>query len=319
MFLLLLGLPIAMWWLWPAPDVQLDRGRNGLWMSRHGMHGTATTSLPQLVERLRARGITRIYPFVGPPDGFGHPGWRAKHRHHRVDTTTAQAFLKRLHRLAPDIQVLPWTGGVHQEQIHFEDARQRDGLFAHIQSWMDAGAAGVHLNIEPLPDRGRFIMWLKALRQAVPTARISIAAFAPPWGVRGASPVNWPLDDYDRLCAHVDEIVVMGYDTGLPFGRLYAAVVAGWVRDLSVTLADGPCRWSMGVPTYEDDVPWHDPDAETLAHALAGIRRGMTAPPANFDGVTLYAAWTTDPTEWHQFDTIWRRRPPAGAGPRLKQ
>lgn len=315
---LLVCLPLSIWWVWPVPTAPLDRGRNGLWMSRHGLHGTATVPLETLVQRLRARGITRIYPFMGPPDAFGHPGWRTGRAHHRYRPQVTTDVLRDLNRLAPEIAVLPWTGGVHDELISLNDARQRTAMFQHIERWVMAGAAGVHLNVEPLPDRDAFLRWLVALRAAVPQAQISIAAFPPPWILRAASPVNWPLSDYRRLCAQVDEIVVMAYDTSLPIGRLYEALVARWARQIGAALADGPCTWSMGVPAYEDDEPWHDPHAETLARALRGIHRGFggKAPP-NFTGVALYAAWTVDAEEWGIFDADWRGKDVSGAGPRF--
>ena len=49
-----------------------DRGDNALWMRRHWMHENPTPSeIAALVESLRAHGIKRIYPFLGPMDREG--------------------------------------------------------------------------------------------------------------------------------------------------------------------------------------------------------------------------------------------------------
>jgi len=51
-----------------------DRGDNALWMRRHWMHeGPTAAEIAALVESLRARGIRRIYPFLGPMDRAGWP------------------------------------------------------------------------------------------------------------------------------------------------------------------------------------------------------------------------------------------------------
>lgn len=317
---LVIALPVLVWWHWPAPDPGFDRADNGLWMSRHALHGTSAVSPEALVPRLKARGITRIYPFLGPPDVAGVPGWRSGRTHHRYPPDVARRFVARMRALAPEIAVLPWTGGVWNEQIFLDDPRQRDRLFEHLRGLVDAGAAGVHLNVEPLPDGDpAFLRWLVRLRTAIPTGEISIATFPPPWLLRDVSPVNWSLDTYARLCGVADELVVMGYDTGLPVGRLYEALMAKWTAALADRLGGLRCRWRMGVPTYEDDEAWHDPRAETLRRALRGVRRGLPAPPPiEFRGVALYAAWTTDAREWDTLSTEWNRgASPSLAGPRL--
>lgn len=317
---LVLALPLALWWHWPAPAPRFDRGTNGLWMSRHALHAIRPVDTAALVARLRAHGITRIYPFLGPPDTVGHPGWRDGRRHVRVEPEVAARFLASMRQDGPEIAVLPWTGGVWNEQIFLDDPRQRARLFDHLAALVEAGAAGIHVNVEPLPEGDpAFLAWLRALRVRLPRAELSVAAFPPPWPLRAASPVNWSLAWHQQLCGVVDELVIMGYDTGLPVGRLYEALVARWTAQLAEALDAGPCRWSMGVPAYEDLAAWHDPEAEALIRALRGVRRGLPDPaPANFSGVSLYAAWTVDAGEWAQLHDAWRGRPrPALPGPRL--
>ena len=56
-----------------------DKGDNALWMRRHWMHENPTTAeIAALADSLRAHGIKRIYPFLGPMDREGWPGWRSK-------------------------------------------------------------------------------------------------------------------------------------------------------------------------------------------------------------------------------------------------
>ena len=93
-----------------------DRGDNALWMRRHWMHENPTPAeIAALVESLRAHGIKRIYPFLGPMDREGWPGWRSKAGFVRYDPERATRFLTEIHRIAPEIRVAPgpgefWTG-----------------------------------------------------------------------------------------------------------------------------------------------------------------------------------------------------------------
>ena len=66
----------------------------------------------------------------------------------------------------------------------------------------------------------------------------------------------------------------------------------------------------MGVPTY---TRLRFAQVENLLAALRGIARGLeeTRPPAReiFDGVAVYAEWTTDAAEWDAYRTEWLGQP----------
>jgi len=109
----------------------------------------------------------------------------------------------------------------------------------------------------------------------------------------------------------------MGYDTAQRVPVVYETLVADWTRDLIETLpppSEGGCQWSMGVPAYEDDEPWHDPATETIEHGISGVRRGLAGrrPPEHFTGISLYASWTIDSGEWSTYERLWRGREPSG-------
>ena len=55
----------------------------------------------------------------------------------------------------------------------------------------------------------------------------------------------------------------------------------------------------IGVATYEEPSAYHNPLAENLSNALTGLRRALaTSTCGNFQGVALYAEWTTSDTVW---------------------
>jgi len=55
----------------------------------------------------------------------------------------------------------------------------------------------------------------------------------------------------------------------------------------------------------------HRRDVETPENALAGVVAGLRGLGAGgtFEGVALYADWTTDERDWAVYERCWRNRP----------
>jgi len=314
----------AAWWSWSWGEVEApgrwDRGDNGLWMRRHWLHGGAEAEPAELAASLEELGIRRIYPFLGPMDEEGWPGWRDDGRIRRYDPAVAGAFLGEMRRVAPGVRVLPWTGGNLHQDVGLTDRAQRAAFATHMAELTRLGAHGVHLNVEPLPSgSGGYLDLLRAVKTAIgPDRTLSVAAYPPETPLHPFPDVHWTLEFTRQACLEADELVVMGYDTAQESGIVYETIVATWTRDLLRTLPppeQGGCEWSMGVPAYEDDEPWHRPDAETLEHGIRGVERGLAdqPDPGNFTGIAIYASWTTDRAEWAAYDRLWRGVSPTGA------
>jgi hypothetical protein len=64
----------------------------------------------------------------------------------------------------------------------------------------------------------------------------------------------------------------------------------------------------MGVPTYGDHGFMHRAGVETLENALLGVVAGLRGLGAGgtFEGVALYAGWTTDEADWVVYERVWR-------------
>ena len=90
----------------PAPAVSLDRGDNGVWLRRIWLHddplisGREEALFAGLVEDTRRLGITRLYPFLGPMDATGHPGWRSDTGIQRYDPDRVKRFFDAMHALS---------------------------------------------------------------------------------------------------------------------------------------------------------------------------------------------------------------------------
>jgi hypothetical protein len=288
-------------------------------MRRHWLHGGPEVQghedrmRAELVAAARANGITRLYPFLGPMDWQGHPGWRRDGFINRYEPEKVQAFTGAMARLAPELAVIPWTGGTWPHDVLYVDRERIEGFVAHTHSLThELGAQGVQLNVEPQPSYTEgYLALLAEVKEAIgPDRVLSIAAYPPPTLHQPAEEVHWSLPFLKDVCLASDELVVMAYDTGLEHRWLYRQLMERWTRELAGTLPppeQGGCTWLVGLPAYEDDEPWHDPGVETIDEALRGVTDALEdGVPDNFRGVAIYASWTTDAAEWASYDRLWR-------------
>jgi hypothetical protein len=308
-----------------AADVKggaFDKGDNALWMRRHWMHENPTPDeIAALAGSLRAHGIKRIYPFLGPMDREGWPGWRSKAGFVRYDPERAARFLSDIHRIAPEIRVMPWTGGILDRDVNLKDEPQRRAFAEHARHLVEAGADGIHLNIEPLASgTPEYLELLREVKAAIGPRTLSVAALPPPIPGQPGEDMHWELPFLREVCRNADEIAVMAYNTGLTSPPAFESLIATWTKDLAVALPPprtGGCEWLMGVPAYDDDKDYHRPDVETIEHSLNGIVAGLGAikDPEHFRGVAIYASFTTDERKWAVFDRLWRGVEPASSPP----
>ncbi|MGA8769954.1 MAG: hypothetical protein WB610_06220 [Rhodomicrobium sp.] len=299
-----------------------DRGDNALWMRRHWMHeNPAPVEIAALANSLRAHGIKRIYPFLGPMDREGWPGWRSKAGFVRYDPERAARFLAEMHRIAPEIRVMPWTGGILDRDVNLKDERQRKAFADHMRRLVEAGADGVHLNIEPLASGApEYLELLRNVKAAIGSHTLSVAALPPPIPGQPGEDMHWELPFLREVCRNANEIAVMAYNTGLTSPRAFETSIAAWTKDLASALPSpqaGGCEWLMGVPAYDDDKDYHRPDVETIEHSLNGIVAGLRGVKnlQNFRGVAIYASFTADERKWAVFDRLWRGAEPALSPP----
>ncbi len=286
------------------------------------MHeGPTPAEIAALVESLRARGIRRIYPFLGPMDREGWPGWRSKAGFVRYDPERAGAFLAEIHRIAPEIRVIPWTGGILGSDVNLKDEAQRKAFAEHARRLVALGADGVHLNIEPLVGgTSGYLELLREVKAAIGDRTLSVAAYPPPISAQPAEDTHWELPFLREVCRNANELAVMAYNTGLTSAPAFESLIATWTRELAAALPPpqgGGCEWLMGVPAYDDDKDYHRPDVETIEHSLKGLVAGLRGVKRheNFRGVAIYASFTADERKWAVYDRLWRGLEPTASPP----
>ena len=293
-----------------------NHDRNAVWLEHRWLEQPhSVPEMEALFARLHERGIAYAYPHLIPFDASGQlpPHSRDEMR----------AFLASARRVAPQLKVLPWVGGLRkgykrQRPGTFElnDLAQRQRIVAEVRGLVDEGFDGVHVNVEPVDDDNvEFLALLRALRTAVGEHRLlSVAATRPaPLGLPRAPNFAWSPDYYARVAAIVDQLVIMAYDTALPTSSLYRRYVSWAARSVAGALdgSGSKARVLMGIPTYEPYGFMHRRGVETPENALAGVVAGLRGLGAGgtFEGVAIYAEWTTDEKDWRAYERHWRNRP----------
>jgi hypothetical protein len=292
-----------------------NHDRNAVWLEHRWLErDTSEEELERLFVRLKQRGVAYVYPHLIPFDLAGRLP-----RHSREQMRRLLAVGR---RVSPDIKILPWVGGVRvgyrrmrPGTVNLADVVQRQTIVAECRGLMDEGFHGIHLNVEPVDDGNLDLLaLLRALRTALGRDGIlSLSATRPgPFRLPMAPNFFWTQSYYTRLADVTDQLVVMTYDTAIPtrsLYRRYVAYVASSVTS-SVVASRSRARVMVGVPTYDETGLMHRAGVETTENALAGIVVGLRGlgGGGTFEGVALYAGWTTDEREWAAYERIWRGR-----------
>jgi hypothetical protein len=289
-----------------------NHDRNAIWIEHRWLTETQPPALTeQKIRSLSQRGVRYVFPHLIP---FDRAGRLPAH-----DREQMRAFLTTARAVAPEMHVLPWVGGLcvgykrtRNGTIDLLDLSQRQRMVAECRGLMDEGFDGIHLNVEPVPNGADdFLALLRALRPAVGSSGIlSVTVTRPaPYSVPTTRNFLWTPEYYARVAMVADQLVVMGYDTALPTRALYQRYMAYVAQAASSALASNArAHVLIGIPTYDATGLMHRAGVETIENALLGIVLGLrrSGTDGTFEGVAVYADWTTGDAEWRTYETLWR-------------
>jgi hypothetical protein len=302
----------------PAGDAAphpFNHDRNAVWIEHRWLERAhSDAEMEALFVRLRRRGVVYVFPHVIPFDPAGNLP--------RHDRDQMRAFLAAARRVSPEFKLLPWVGGLrvgYRRQragtLQLNDLNQRQRMVAEVRGLVDEGFDGIHLNVEPVDDGNvEYLALLRSLRTALGGGRVfSVSAIRPaPLGLPAAPNFAWSSEYYARVAHIVDQLVIMSYDTALPTPVLYRRYLKWAAASVAGTLSrsGSDARVLMGVPTYDNYGLMHRAGVETPENALLGVVAGLRGLGAGgtFEGVALYADWTTDERDWAAYERFWRNR-----------
>jgi hypothetical protein len=300
----------------PMTGVSSDKAENGLWLRDSWYFGKYTPKeLEALAARLRENRIRWAYTHVRFIQKEGKLHFRYP--------KNARRFVSSLRRQDPGIRNLAWVYVGNERGltgVDISDSKVRQVMVAEAH-WLvtECGFDGIQWDYEICPDGDENLLALLAeTRSALPRGK-TLSISTPLWAMGPPKQLGygWSEVYFRKIAANCDQIVVMGYDTGLALPSLYAGFMADQVIHVVRAASSSPnldCRVLIGLPTYAKGGFSHNARAENLSVALRGVRAGQarlsSTERASFAGIALFADYTTQPEEWQIYQQYWRRSPP---------
>lgn len=285
-----------------------NKDENAIWLGHRWVGELISEEeVKKLADDLMERGFDTVFVHSGPIDGDGGVG-PEKYPH-------GKRFVNLMNEYAPEVEVQAWLGQV-RSKIDLDDEAVRERLAeAAVTLVEDIGFEGIHYDIEPVWDEDYgFIETLKLTREKLGNeVRISVALaeFIPKQLITltGAQKdwINYNTHyNYLNVAEIADQVVVMVYDTRIEYAWLYRLLVREQTIWLS-NILEGKELY-IGIPSYDDNIPYSYPWVENVENGLYGIIQGLNnlrSEPSTVKGVAIYANWTTSEEEWEIYENLW--------------
>lgn len=295
---------------------------NAVWLGTEYTYEDHTDDeIETLVTKLRDQQIGTVYAYVTYLQFNGT--WRNEDKFDKVT-----AFAEQFHKAYPEAQLLgligvPTEDAVNPPRLSDVNLQQQVADLAK-RVVEEFGYEGVFIDAEPVwDDDQNFLALLRAIRASV-GIDVSISAAIPPdWSPSNSSiplppliepGTEWRKEYKQSVALLVDHMAVMAYQSSLTSTSDYAQWVSYQVRAYALAVAelDTETDLFIGIPTFDAEPPGHDPAVENIASAVEGVRLGLqqAGDAARYvRGLAIYADWTTDDTEWSDFQSSWVQSP----------
>jgi spore germination protein YaaH len=301
------------------PAAHFNTGHNAVWLE-HAWAGEFHTSdqYDALAAQLKREQITYVFAHVGPMDSNGDIAENL--------AVWAPDLARALHARLPSVKVLAWIGQLEaasgapsDEVVNLSDATTRLNIVATAMRFVNVeGFDGVHYDIEPITNNNaHFLDLLIETRADLPAGAV-LSVSAQKWApnahiadllYRTGHAGQWTSYYTAAVAAHVDQMAVMTYDTGMPTAGAYQIYVQQETKHIleAVSAAKHPPELLIGVPTYSGDTLYFHDTAENMASGLAGVAAGLNSATDTrpFAGVAIYRLAVTSDTDWQVYDHVW--------------
>ncbi len=319
LLMLLVGI---LWWQLNSTTTSFsgahfNRQQNAVWAQHEWVGETHTAQeYNDLAALLKQEQITYLFQHVGPLNGDGtipvslYPN--------------AATFVSEMKARLPNLKILAWMGQEEKEgggPLDISNSQTRANIVAEAQLFtQQLGFDGIHYDIEPVHNLDpHFIDLLIETRAAIGSHKM-ISVSAPKWApaarvipfvqaISGRGSAWWTSYYFLIVSSHVDQLVIMMYNTGLPTASLYEALVkqeTAHILDANNSAAH-PAQVLIGIPTYHDNGPGFHDTAENMLSGLKGVTAGLNSGEntSHFGGVAIYPLWLTTQSDWQTYNHLW--------------
>lgn len=289
--------------LHPLEPCTFNSGNNGLWLRYYwyaGKHNDA--DFEAMIHRLTDNQIRYAYFHVLNAKSDGHLRVRK--------LAEAQKITRIVHERAPGTKPIAWLyigSAARDGGVDLTKPQVRKNLVDEAL-WLTGPCAfdGVQWDYEFAADNGEGLLkLLEETRAALPKNKM-VSAATPMW--YPGTLWGWSDDYFKKICRHCDQVALMCYDSYLYLPRAYVWLVAEQAKHATDDCAGTNCKVILGLPTYEDVTLAHHAHVESLENALRGVSIGLSDSASRkmaFDGIALFADYTTDENEWADYKKYW--------------
>jgi hypothetical protein len=284
-----------------------NTGANGLWLRYYWYFGRYTdTAIESMVDRLKQHQIKYAYFHVRNITADGSLKYHFLDNAHKLNSI--------VHAKYPNCQSIAWVNAASNE-VDLEKPAVRKKMIEEA-FWLvnQCGFDGVQWDYE-FADNGDDDL-VTLMRET--KARLGshfVGAATPMW--YPGTLWGWSDDYIQRMAVVSDQLAVMCYDSYFYQPRAYVWLVEQQCHHYldDAQKAGAHCKIMLGLPTYDtkDGTAGHIDLTENVLMGLKGVRQGLVncqSDLASFDGVALFADYTTDDKEWKQVDQLWLKPTP---------
>lgn len=227
-------------------------------------------------------------------------------------------FVKAFKQAEPDIKLLAWLGVPMPSLGGMADLanptiRQKIAIMsAHLVH--DVGFDGIHIDPETVESGDQNVITvLDETRNAIGTQAIlsmatpMIQPILPDQSLFGIH-IGWSGEYYRQIAQHINQIVIMAYDSGLHTDWLYRELLRFEVIGVSQVVGGTGADVLFGVPAATEASSTHDPAVENIQNGIQGVIDGLNdyASAANvISGISIYPDWQMDSAKWSFYESQW--------------
>lgn len=285
----------------PTPQSTFNTGKNGIWLRYLWYAGKhSEPEFADMYKQLATNQMRYAYFHVLTTKSDG----RLKLRNEQG----AKTLTKGVKENAPNTRAIAWVY-VGSLEVDLNNPQVRKALVDEFR-WLveECGFDGVQVDYEfALNGAQGLLRLLEETRQALPKNKL-LSVATPMWypGILW----GWSDEYFQDVAKRCDQIAVMSYDSYLYIPSAYVWLVAQQAIHVTADCAKAnpACKVILGLPTYNNQTLAHHPHSESLKNALRGVRLGLedrNAKPESFEGVAMFADYTTDDREWSQYEEYW--------------
>ena len=298
------------------PGSYFNQGENGIWLGVEWVSQLHTTDeITALAQNLAQHQFRYVYAYVS---------------YLRTDTLDfnpkydyAADFVRAFKAAEPGIKLLAWFGvpmpslGGAADLANPAIRQKVAAISGHFVR--DLGFDGVHLDPETVTSGDQdLIALLTETRNAIGSqAMLSLATpmiqpIFPDWSFFGEH-IGWSSGYYRQVAQHVDQMVVMAYDSRLSIDWLYRELLRFEVINLSHAASGTGVEVLVGIPASAEATVSHNPSVENIENGLQGLIDGLNdfdTVPDVIHGLSIYPAWEMDAAKWSAYNSQWQHASP---------